>query len=218
MIENYLKQGIRVKWTKPRDGAPSTTNDVVPSSQPANAMTYDGLDGELVNPQFMVTNVSTLGLQMRQPIQHDWLDYVPGGTAFKQLGGTDILTGWMSGCLIPKWPSPTGGTLVGHIGTVDNNPTLNAKVKAKFRPRLVPQMTAFQPLADWPNSDLVPLMSKFKSPPENHVLGLVTSTGQFYSVLIFGIRAQTGATTEWCIGGIKKAKVLSYADLQKLLA
>ena len=218
MIENYLKMGIRVKWTKPRDGMPSTTNDVVQSSQSAGAMTYDGLDGELVNPQFMLTNVSTLGLRMGQQIAHDWLDYVPGGTAVKTLGGQDILTGWMSGCLIPKWPSPTGGTLVGHVGTVDNNPTLNAKVKAKFRTKLVPQMTAFQPLADWPNSELLPLMSKFKTPPENHVLGLVTSGGQFYSVLIFGIAANTGATTQWCIGGIKKANVLSYAQLQNLLA
>jgi hypothetical protein len=217
MIENYLQMGIRVKWTKPRDGMPSTTNDIVRSSQPASMMTYDGLDGELVNPQFMLTNVSTLGLKMGQSIAHDWLDYVPGGTAVRTLGGQDILTGWMSGCIIAKWHSPTDGTLVGHVGTVDNNIALNQKVKAKFRPKLSPQMTAFQPLADWPNRDIEPLMAKFKSPPENHVLGLVTSAGQFYSVLIFGIKANLGVTTEWCIGGIKRANVLSYAQLQNLI-
>lgn len=218
MIENYLKTGLRIKWTKPRDAAFSTTGDVVPSTQPPNTMIYDGLDGELQNAQFMVTHVSTTGLMMRQAIPHAWLDYLPGGTATKALGGQDMLTGWMSGCLIAKWTSPAGGTYVGHIGTIDNNPTVNARVKSKFLPNLVPGMTAFNPLADWPNNEITPLMAKFKAPPENHVLGLVTSAGGFYSVLIFGIKALVGATTEWCIGGIKKAKILTYSDLSALLS
>ena len=217
MIENYLKMGIRLKWTKPRDGIFSTTGDVVPSTQAPNTMKYDGLDGELRNPQFMVTHVSAIGLVMGQAISHDWLDYLPGGTATKLVGGQDILTGWMSGCLIAKWTSPTG-TYVGHVGTIDNNPTANQLVKNKFRPHLVPGMTGFNPLADWPNNDITPLMLKFKVPPENHVLGLVTNTGEFYSVLIFGIRANLGTTAEWCIGGIKKANTLSYPQLQSLLS
>jgi hypothetical protein len=218
MIERYLKSGIRVKWRKPYDAPESTTGDVARSTRTANAMTYDGLDGELTNSQFMQVNVSTTGLTMRQSIMHDWLDYLPGGTAYMPVAGQDVLTGWMSGCPLARWTSSTGEIFVGHIGTIDSKPDANARVKSKFLARMEDNTTAFNPAGEWSPGEINALKAKFKkNSVAEFILGLITSTGEFYSILIFGIVPRSGFMDEWCIGGCKRANAMNSAQLRLLL-
>jgi hypothetical protein len=189
---------------------------MVPSRSPANAMTYDGLDGELINAQFMQINVSTTGLTMRQPIAHSWLDYMPGGTAFMSAVGQDILTGWMSGCPLARWTSSTGQILVGHIGTIDTDPVANARVKSKFLAGMDANTTLFDPYAEWSTPEIMTLQGKFRTTEVNpHVMGLIAASGEVFAILIFNIKPkQGGAWTEWCIGGIKRVNAMSAGQVK----
>ena len=119
MIEKYFQLGVRYRWSKspnvdgPRDGA------LVPSIRPTTPLTYIGL-GSIVSPALMTTHVSTIGLQMNAPIQHQWLDYTPGRTARVPIGPYDVLTGFTSGCIIARW-TQGGVNYVGHVYTRDHN-------------------------------------------------------------------------------------------------
>lgn len=64
-------------------------------------MTYIGL-GQVVDPLLMNVNVAILGLRMNMAIQHKWLDYAPGRTARVPIGPYDVLTGFMSDCIIMR--------------------------------------------------------------------------------------------------------------------
>lgn len=106
----------RMMLSAPLNGA------LVPSVMAANNLTYDGLDGHraVMDPPLLV-NANALGLAMRATVPHSWLDYAPGRTSHLQIGGNDILTGYMSGCLIAR------GTHLGvmsafHVGTIVGNP------------------------------------------------------------------------------------------------
>ena len=219
MIEKYLQKGVRIKWSKPKDVMPPSVGAVIASTQAANTMTYDGLDGELQNAQFMAVNVATsLGLRMGQQIPHTWLDYAPGGIATIRPGSTNILTGWMSGCPIIKYND--GGSKIAHVGTMDNNDAVNKLVKQEFRPLIKadPTATGFSPSDSWPDAEIGLLLRSFKKLPMNYVLGLVTGHGRFYAVLIFSIPSKTTVSNEWCIGGIKPGTVLNQAQLLQKLA
>jgi len=219
VIERYLNLGIRVNWRKPYDAPDSTTGDLALSRNPPNAMTYDGLDGELVNAQFMAVNVSTTGLAMRQPIAHSWLDYMPGGTAYMPAPAQDTLTGWMSGCPLARWTSSTGQVFIGHIGTIDTNPIANARVKSQFLATMEANTTAFNPFAAWPTAEIAVVQSKFKKSSVNpYIMGLITASGEFYAILIFGIMPRSGAMNEWCIGGCKQVAPMDSAQLRVLLS
>lgn len=213
MIEKYLLKGIRLKWQAPsahtlgsKDG--SVIEDPVKSEAP---MVYDGVDAAL---GLGLPHVSTLGLTMNMNIQHQWLTYSHGHTTKRALGAGDVLTGPMSGCLIAQWTEM--GRWVGHVGTVEANPMLNQKVKQGMALTLPDQASGFYPDKSWDPTEIMPLLqsaqtvSKFARPT---IFALITSTGQFYSVLMFHMGGN-----EWCVGGCKKANATSAMELKLRLA
>jgi hypothetical protein len=122
------------------------------------------------------------------------------------LAGGDVLTGFMSGCLVAAW-TENGVRYVGHVGTVEANEQANQLVKQTFAAFMPQDTTGFFPLAAWDvGSEIVPRASKFKTGVTPKVLGLVNTNGDFYSILLFML----GLNNDWCVGGIKKIPALHY--------
>ncbi len=215
MIEKYFNLGVRFKWTKPGD-VNSTPKDgaIVASTRATNQMIYDGLD-VVVGPTLATTHVSALGLSMRMPIQHVWLDYALGRTARIPTGPYDVLTGFMSGCIIARWQT-RGVTYVGHVGTITGDATVNRLVKRTFANSILPGTTGFNPAAAWSADELMTISKRFNPPRMAVVIALVTTNGEFYSIVMLpteGKLMPKDATT-WCAGGFKKIPPIT-TDLLK---
>ena len=209
MIEKYFQLGVRYRWSKPANVDGTRDGAIVDSIRPTAALTYIGL-GSVVSPMLMTTHVSALGLQMNTPVQHQWLDYRPGRTARLAIGPYDVLTGFMSGCIIARWT--TGGvTYVGHVGTVESDPAVNRTVKRAFAFAMPPGTTGFNPLQAW--VDEVPLLSRRFNPPKvPNICALVTTRGEFYSIVMF-----MDGPNEWYCGGAKKVQPISHDSLKMLM-
>jgi hypothetical protein len=209
MIERYLKAGLRVKWNAPAATQQALDGAIVNNRGVSSTMTYDGLDGELINPAFMVTNVTSMGFTMRMPIPHVWLDYNYGRTS-RCPSGQDILTGFMSGCIIARW-TQLGVGYVGHVGTLVANPTVNTLVKNTFLGAVGNDVTGFNPAAAWTDSECQAIANKFKKKPASKIMALVTNTGAFYSILM--LQLDWTKADEWCVGGIKSVPAMNHAAL-----
>jgi hypothetical protein len=209
MIEKYLQLGVRYRWQKPpnvdgpRDGA------IVDGIRPTTQLTYIGL-GSVVSPTLMNIHVSTLGLQMNMPVQHKWLDYTPGRIARVPIGPYDVLTGFMSGCIIARW-TDRGVTYVGHIGTVESDLAVNRTVKRAFAFAMPRGTTGFNPLQAWAN-DLPALSRRFNPPKVPQICALVTTAGDFYSVVMF----MDGAN-EWYCGGARRVPPMDHDRLKMFM-
>jgi hypothetical protein len=213
MIERYFITGLRLKWAFPGAdaGAPKDGTVIMNPNRAAGPMVYDGMDGELYD--VMAPHVSTLGLSKGMAIPYSWLTYVLGRTSKKLLAGGDVLTGFMSGCLIAAW-TENGCRYVGHVGTVEENEQANQRVKQTFAAYMPRDTTGFFPLAAWDaGSEIVPKARKFKAGVTPKILALVNTRGEFYSILLFML----GLNNEWCVGGIKKVPPLNYLTLKQQL-
>jgi hypothetical protein len=184
VIERYFVKGARFRWappsaitTQPMDGSL-----VVTPPTPPGSMTYVGMDGEIVD--FGLPNVTTLGFKMNMVITYDWLCYVHGRTA-KIASSSDVLTGFMSGCLIATW-SDTGGRWVGHIGTIESkgkNEPPNSTVKIGFSTTMPTNVRGYNPATAFGPEEIMPILAKCTGKPEVRIVSLVTPTSEFYSVL-----------------------------------
>lgn len=208
MIEKYLKLGVRYRWMKPQNVDGPRDGRLVDSIRPTSPLTYIGL-GEVVAPELLTTHVSRIGLQLNTPIQHKWLDYTPGRTSRVPIGPYDVLTGFMSGCIIARW-SERGVTYVGHVGTIEpkNNPA-NRVVKRAFAFAMKRGATGFNPVLAWDYDELLQLGSRFKSFKAPKICALVTTRGECYSVVMF----DDGAG-EWYCGGAKRVDPISHDELK----
>ncbi len=160
MIEQYFRPGVRYLWNKPNDAIGPLNGALVPSVMAFNNLTYDGLDGHqaVIDPPLLVNVNATLGLAMRATVPHSWLDYAPGRTSYLQIGGNDILTGYMSGCLIAR------GTHLGvmsafHVGTIVGNPGVNQTVKQNFFANLPADVTGFNPAGAWTHGEVAAIQA-----------------------------------------------------------
>ncbi len=214
MIEKYFITGLRLRWRFPGADASGTKDGSVMLNPKriVGPMVYNGMDGELYDT--FAPHVSTLGLTKGMSIPYRWLMYVLGHTAKKMLAGGDVLTGFMSGCLIACW-TESGCRYVGHIGTVESNEQLNKQVKRTFAAYMPRDATGFNPFAAWDaGRDIIPKAQKFKAGTNSKIIALVTTRGEFYSILLFGLG---GAPDEWCVGGIKRVTPLDYFSLKRTL-
>ena len=215
MIEKYFELGVRLRWTKPADVVPALQDGaIVDSTRAAGAMIYDGLD-TVISPQLRMMNVSTLGLQMRMPIQHVWLDYTHGKTARLPVGPYDVLTGFMSGCIIARWQE-RGVTYAGHIGTVTGQDQISRQVKRTFSFAMPRGTTAFDPSSAFSNADLFQISRQFTPERMVVVMALVTTRGVFYAVAMCPMNSALppSANTEWCVGGIKQVQPIQHDQLK----
>jgi hypothetical protein len=209
MIEKYFELGVRFRWNKPANVDGPRDGIITDSIRPTAPLTYIGL-GSVVSPKLMMTHVSTIGLQMNTPIQHQWLDYTPGRTARVAMGPYDVLTGFMSGCVIARW-TDRGVNYVGHVGTVEANADVDRLVKRTFAFQMPRGTTGFDPFAAW-EPELPALAAKFNPPKVPKVCALVTRGGQFYSIAMF--IDTHGGGNEYTCGGIKLVPPISHDQLK----
>ena len=222
MIEQYFRPGVRLLWTKPMDAMGPLSGDVVPSTLAATPMNYDGLDGhrEVVDSQLLLEQAgNVLGLAMGGNIAHAWLAYAPGRTARMAAGGADILTGYMSGCLIARG-SHNGAINVYHVGTIDGNVAVNQNVKRTFAASLPADATGFNPAGAWNHGEIAAIQAKLGggNVATPNILALVTSGGAFYSVLLFNVSEANAWNNPagrryWCVGGKKLVPALNRVNL-----
>ena len=182
----------------------------------ADPMTCDGMDGELYD--VMAPNVRTLGLAKGQRISFSWLAYIHGQTAKRMLMAGDVLTGFMSGCCVATW-TEDGSRYVGHVGTVGANEAVNRAVKQTFAASMSRDTTGFFSAAAWPPGEIVVRQRNFKGGATPKVLALITTSGQFYAILMFALGKMPNMqqTGDWCVGGIKQVRAQDYLTLRRSL-
>ncbi len=132
---------------------------------------------------------------------YQWLEWRPGFVSEVAQNHFDVLTGPMSGCWITRYMRG-GVQCVGHVGTEHSAASPNS-VAAKaawngFRAGAVGAVTGFNPFNDWVAP--YPAMNHGKDGAPK-VFGLVTNTGQFYSVFTYPLLA---APTTIRIAGIQQ--------------
>jgi hypothetical protein len=216
MIERFLVKGARFKWAAPpaisadkRDGA-----IIANPPTPPGTMTYVGMDGEIID--FGLPNVTAMGFTMNMVLTYSWLNYVLGRTA-KIATTNDVLTGFMSGCLIATW-SDTGGRWVGHIGTVESagkyDPP-NSDVKLEFQTNMPENVRGYNPAAAWSPEEIAPIVTTVKGKPAAKIVSLVTATSDFYSVLMVSRMDEPGI---WVCAGKKLVAGMGHQGLFNELA
>jgi len=223
MIEQRFIAGIRFLWTKPNDSMGPANGAIVASTGVANNLTYDGLDGHKAAVSNALLTGAPIGMAMGTNVPHAWLDYAPGRTSRLQIGVNDILTGYMSGCLIIRG-THSGAMSAFHVGTIVGNAAVNKKVKDSFARDLPADATGFNPAGAWNPGEIankqIALGGGTVATP--NILALVTTTGAFYSVLMFNV-LDGGSWTNpagiryWCVGGIKQVPAINRVGLMASL-
>ncbi|MEW8385125.1 MAG: hypothetical protein AB2704_24955, partial [Candidatus Thiodiazotropha taylori] len=174
MIEHALVADAKIRWQKPATVAQQQNGAIVQSVSGASAMRYNGTNQQQRRGLFR-RPARVYQMPLNSPIPHTWLDYIPGRTAYVGQG-TDVLTGFMSGCLIARG-TYQGGMKVFHMGTVENQ-VINNQVKATFRAALPNDATGFYPADAWTVAE------RAATNKATDIIALVTSGGGFYSILL----------------------------------
>jgi hypothetical protein len=180
---------------------------------PAAPMTYKGVDMDLCTGHALQQRQRALtsGLRLGTVINFTWLLYRPGRTVTTPLAGQDVLTGYMSGCPIATYTH--GGQLkVAHVGTIANNPTANTRVKQNFKAVLDLNAKGFNPHAAFP--DRTTFKNQLRMPATPPVVALVTSTGNFYSLLLGSYPMERN---QWVVGGFVPCPAWNKTQLEAFL-
>lgn len=200
MLETKLRKGVCINWRVP--GALDTGRDgrFHRRTLAPNPLRYEGLAGDVssMDPVLLTMAPSAFGLMKGVNIPHKWLDYRLGATARTRLAGQDVLTGFMSGCVIAMWTDVGGVRWVGHIGTIESDAAVNQRVKAHAEANMPANATGFDPSAAWPPGDrATAIINARKNMPIDHnnggvprVVALVTSGGAFFSILLMTYKSQ----------------------------
>jgi hypothetical protein len=226
VIEQYFKAGVRFLWNKPNDAIGPTDGAIVNSVNAATNLSYDGLDAHpaVIDPALQGVQVgAVLGLAKGQNVPHAWLDYAPGRVARLPAGGGDILTGYMSGCLIARG-THAGAISAFHVGTIVGNAAVNQTVKRSFAANLPPDATAFNPAGAWNPGEVATIQQRLGggTVASDKIFALVTPAGTFYSLLMFNVQ-EAGSWTSptgqryWCVGGIKQVPAMTRVTLMASL-
>jgi hypothetical protein len=224
MIEGYFRAGVRFLWNKPNDAIGATNGDIVASVGAATPLTYDGLDGHrlAVDPMLLMVQAGhVIGLAKGANVAHTWLDYAPGRTARLPVGGGDILSGYMSGCMIARG-TYNGAMSVFHVGTIDNNPAVNKIVRHSFARSFPANATGFFPNAAWGPGEIATMQARLGGAGgAPSIFALVTAAGAFHSILMIPVQdpgwTNPAGRKYWCVGGIKAVPAVSRVKLMASL-
>lgn len=216
MIEIFFFRGMRFSWDPHGVGAQGADGEVEANPMlAARPMVYQGVDADMCTGPNIARRQQAInaGLRLGSPINFSWLLYKPGRTITAGLGTTDVMTGFMSGCPIVTFT--TQRRLVAHVGTVANAPDVNTLVKQKIRAILPANAQGFNPSAAWTTNDRAALMQQLRSPAIPQVVALVTTGGNFFSILIGKYPNQPQS---YVVGGCVPVPAWTHAELLNVLA
>ncbi len=236
MISKYFVKGTTYTWAAPTSisNVPRDGTIVASGHSPGPAMTYAGLDGEIVygpmpGPLAKIyaktTPPTSHGLNANQNVPYVWVDYVLGRTAYQQTAGIDVLTGFMSGCWIVTW-TEGGNRYVGHVGTVESAPKdapPNSTVKNTFANKFTgpapaaSHLKGFNPAGAWNMGEITSVCKESTTNWGNYcgnakIMALVTRNDHFYSVLMI-----KSAVNTWICGGAKRVSGKDQAGVLRAL-
>ncbi len=228
MLEHHFLAGTRYLWATPNQ-MPTVHNSgaIVASNIAAGQLRYDGFRAGL-HPG-LVWAITAGAANLGNPnvnLNHTWLAYAPGQTSYVPVGGNDILTGFMSGCLIIRGQNPGQPMRVYHVGTSDSA-TDNRLVKLNISQNLPPNATGFDPWGAWTPAQITAAAIQVGltagQVPVRTVIALVTTAGHFFSFLLFrmsvnGTYTNPHGLTYYIAGGIRHVPPLNRIQLRgKLL-
>jgi hypothetical protein len=241
MIEQYFIKGTTFNWAAPAFIEPlARDGTIVPSGHALGAappMTYAGLDPEILYASsYKLASKNHLywwppsyyGLvAVGHNVPYVWVNYVKGRTAWVQPAGSDLLTGFMSGCLICTWDQG-GARHVGHIGTVSDaakNAHPNSTVKNTFS-ALFPahpaiptgtNLLGYNPASVWEIDEIQSVCKEATNwgplSIGSRLMSLVTANDEFYTVLMI-----ERSPNLWICGGKKQVPALDQAAVLLALA
>lgn len=202
MIETALVEGVRIRWAKPTTQAGGLDGDIVRNPRNFSPMTYLGNTQPQARGGMFNRAPQPYRMPANSTIPYSWLNYITGCTTYIEQNN-DVLTGFMSGCLIARG-TYDGKMSVFHLGTTQN-PNVSKQVKANFRTQLPPNATGFYPHTAWSFNE------RAATGKATDIIALVSSGGSFYSILL------CHGNQEFIVAGIKKVPSLSRAKLMASL-
>jgi len=202
MIETALVDGAKIRWQKPNTVAQNQDGTIVASVNPASQMTYLGSTQQQPRGGLFRRAPQVYRMPANTPLPHTWLDYITGRTAYVAQA-TDVVTGFMSGCLIARG-TYNGAMSVFHLGTV-MDPVATNLVKTTFRTQLPADATGFYPHAAWTYGE------RAATQKATDIVALVTSAGSFYSILL----CHDGH--DYYVGGIKNVPPMNHVRVMASL-
>ena len=209
MIERYFEAGRRFRWTLPKQvnkkSEFSKQVPIIDTPEPIDGyMICSGRDERLKTTPTIKAQDPRIGIRIR----YQWLAYAPlFTTKLSPAPERDVLTGPMSGCIIPVWKE-YGDRYVGHVGTVDTK-KLNPKVKEYFANTMDKHTIGFNPAKVWKNS-AVGIVAKLKKNKGASVVALINSSNECFSLLMVKV-----SDTHWVCGGKKEVPQIGYKNLYK---
>jgi hypothetical protein len=199
MIEKYLKRDVVISWARPLNEIKS---DYIPGF-------------ELVGQQYRKIMTDK---KNKTIIMHDWLPYSPAKITWLVQGCNDVLSGFFTGCFMVAWKEENV-TYVGHVGTDSNSKKNSKAIKEIFVERLggCANVRGFNPsrninMNEDYNKSMINRYSHGMNPSSRDVLGFVTVSGGFYSVLTYRI-----SHAESVIAVVTPASPMSGDDLFKAM-
>jgi len=208
MIEHLLVAGAKLRWGKPPTVPSVQDGAIQPSPTPANDMTYLGSTED--QPRGLFRRAPPVyQVPANTPVPHTWLDYISGRTAFVAQR-SDVLTGFMSGCLIARG-TYNGAMSVFHMGTV-NDREVTRLVKTGFRTDLPGDTTGFYPQLAWSFNERDVIRLPDGTKPATEIIALVTSSGSFFSIML--CYCPNG---EFMVGGIRRVPPLNRTRIMATL-
>ncbi|MBS1872160.1 MAG: hypothetical protein JSU00_03030 [Acidobacteria bacterium] len=171
---------------------------------------------------FKKTSTTGAGAHATKPWRtFGWLPWLPGSISEVQMGGSDVLTGPMSGCDLVMYRR-AGVTYAGHLGTDVGADAQNASVKATWNGFAVASGQAniiggFNPFLGWVGAYPVANANDLGAPI---FFGLYTTAGVFYTLVLFSQRQAAGSTAAHPslrrIAGLQQIASKTYAQLCNL--
>lgn len=205
MYETHFKVGTDITLEVDR-GTTAIANlgDMVEHQPNLISLTFDkpGKAGNCYSPGVPPTSTR---------LQFNWLTYVAGHTTYTEIQNNDILTGPMSGCFLSCWQE-NNRWYVGHTGT-DHDQAQNRQTKRHFAQNMERNTTGFNPKELVPNNQKMTKEIKKKgfAPGIVLCLGLITTTRQFYSIVLY--RKDKARQNLWYCAHVKKMPPMSYQTL-----
>jgi hypothetical protein len=146
-----------------------------------------------------------------------WLNYIPGIINQVSLNGIDVLSGFFSGCWLMHYKID-GIVYVGHVGTEEDATHQNTIISKRAWNNFAQQnpkdvVGGFKP--EWKGIYPAKVQGELRG-GDTKRMGLVTTSGRYYTVLAYQQNNFINPNTPWRIAGIQEDYSAELGVLQNI--